>query len=314
MNKIMTAKSIDEAKQALLHNLNLDKFEFYDFEVIQEPTKGFLGIGSKDAEVKLLIKTDKLQKGQFLVTEISKHLGYSVKFETKLNESKQELLFKFSGEESVKMFKQIGRGVHKMEFLINCIINRKDRESYLKTVFVHDSIVADSRQENTKSNGRRPKRSANNDRKDRPKRKQNDFKKRSAQVSDVNINQSDEKFAETSDSIKKSNTKDDKKVGSRGKSRRADFDKSNNKSRDERRNRKSRGENKTSSAREAYLKNTAKRMAKKVVDTKQPVALNPMNSYDRRIIHSTLSEYDNVITRSNGEDHDRHVVIEYSVE
>ena len=51
MNRIITAKSIDEAKQALLDNLNLDKFEFYDFEVIQEPTKGFLGIGSKDAEV-----------------------------------------------------------------------------------------------------------------------------------------------------------------------------------------------------------------------------------------------------------------------
>ena len=81
MNKTMTAKSIDEAKQALLNNVNLDKFEFYDFEVLQEPTKGFLGIGSKDAEVKLMIRTDKLQKGQFLVTEMSKHLGYKVDFE-----------------------------------------------------------------------------------------------------------------------------------------------------------------------------------------------------------------------------------------
>ena len=73
-------------------NLNLDKFEFYDFEVIQEPTKGFLGIGLKDAEVKLLIKTDKLQKGQFLVTEMSKHLGYNVDFETNLDEAKKKLL------------------------------------------------------------------------------------------------------------------------------------------------------------------------------------------------------------------------------
>ena len=43
------------------------------------------------------------------------------------------------------MFKQIGRSVHKMEFLINCIINRKDRESYLKTVFVHDEIVVEEK-------------------------------------------------------------------------------------------------------------------------------------------------------------------------
>ena len=314
MNKIMTAKSIDEAKQALLNNLNLDKFEFYDFEVIQEPTKGFLGIGSRDAEVKLLIRTDKLQKGQFLVTEMSKHLGYTVEFDIKLDESKQELRFNFSGEESNKMFKQIGRGVHKMEFLINCIINRKDRESYLKTVFVHDAIVGDSRQENAKGGGRRAKRSSNNDRKSRPRRKQNDSKTHSDQALDANFKPSDDKVIDTADSIKGSKTRGDQKARSRGKSRRGDFNKSANHSSDERRNRRSRNENKTSSAREAYLKNTAKRMAKKVVDTKQPVALNPMNSYDRRIIHSTLSEYDNVITRSNGEDHDRHVIIEYSAE
>ena len=118
----MTAKSIDEAKQALLNNLNLDQFEIYDFEIIQEPTKGFLGIGSKDAEVRLLIKTDKLQKGKFLVTEMCKHMGYSVDFQANINEEKQELRFEFSGDSSAKMFKQLGRGAHKMEFLINCIL------------------------------------------------------------------------------------------------------------------------------------------------------------------------------------------------
>tara|TARA_B100000674_G_scaffold482386_1_gene484737 strand:+ start:3778 stop:4710 length:933 start_codon:yes stop_codon:yes gene_type:complete len=310
----MTAKSIDEAKQALLDNLNLDKFEFYDFEVIQEPTKGFLGIGSRDAEVKLLIRTDKLQKGQFLVTEMSKHLGYTVEFDIKLDESKQELRFNFSGEESNKMFKQIGRGVHKMEFLINCIINRKDRESYLKTVFVHDAIVADSRQENTKG-GRRPKRSSNNDRKSRPRRKENDAATQSDRVSNAsNIKHSDDHVADVSESAKTPRGRRDKRTRSHGKSRGADFNKDDNFSNSDRKNRRSRNENKTSNAREAYLKNTAKRMAKKVVETKQPVALNPMNSYDRRIIHSTLSEYDNVTTRSNGEDHDRHIVIEYSAE
>ena len=62
------------------------------------------------------------------------------------------------------------------------------------------------------------------------------------------------------------------------------------------------------------MKNTAERMAKKVVETQESIALNPMNSYDRRIIHGTLTEFGNVTTRSNGEDHDRHVVIEYSAE
>ena len=309
MNKTITAKSIDEAKQALLDNLNLDKFEFYDFEVIQEPTKGFLGIGSKDAEVKLLIKTDKLQKGQFLVTEMSKHLGYNVDFETNLDESKQEIRFNFSGEESTKMFKQIGRGAHKMEFLINCIINRKDRESYLKTIFIHDEIVVEDRPDNPRG-GRRGKRFSNNDRKARPRKAHNQISK----ISDQEQDQNDDTSFDNSRSIKEPRGKRTKRDGSRNHSRRADFNKGEGSSNDKRGNRRTRNENRTSSAREAYLKNTAERMAKKVVETQESIALNPMNSYDRRIIHSTLTEFGNVKTRSNGEDHDRHVVIEYSAE
>ena len=305
MNRIITAKSIDEAKQALLDNLNLDKFEFYDFEVIQEPTKGFLGIGSKDAEVKLLIKTDKLQKGQFLVTEMSKHLGYNVDFETNLDEAKQEIRFNFSGEESTKMFKQIGRGVHKMEFLINCIINRKDRESYLKTVFIHDDILVEDRTKNSRG-GRRRRNSSHSDRK---KHSRKPLSETSKQLD----NQVD---AEQYGDNKSKTFKDTRGRGNRrDNSRRAEFNKKDDgSSNDKRRNRRSRNENRTSSAREDYLRNTAQRMAKKVVETQESIALNPMNSYDRRIIHSTLSEYGNVTTRSNGEDHDRHVVIEYSAE
>ena len=297
----MTAKSVDEAKQALLNNLNLDKFEFYDFEVLQEPTKGFLGIGSKDAEVKLLIKTDKLQKGQFLVTEMSKHLGYKVDFETNLDESKQELQFNFSGEEATKMFKQIGRGAHKMQFLINCIINRKDRESYLKTVFIHDDIAVEDKSANSRG-GRRGKKLSHSDQKSRTRKEPIKTSKKLDHEQD-----GDQQTKDKPRSFKESR-------GRRNNSRRAEFNKDDGSSNDKRRNRRSRNENRTSSAREDYLKNTAQRMAKKVVETQQPIALNPMNSYDRRIIHSTLSEYGNVTTRSNGEDHDRHVVIEYSAE
>ena len=309
----MTAKSIDEAKQALLNNVNLDKFEFYDFEVLQEPTKGFLGIGSKDAEVKLMIRTDKLQKGQFLVTEMSKHLGYKVDFEANVDESKQELRFNFTGEEAPKMFKQIGRSVHKMEFLINCIINRKDRESYLKTVFVHDEIVAEEKTDRPRK-GRSGKKLSHSDHKGRQRKTHNQASKESNQEIDTTPQSSDSDPSDNSKPYKNSRGRGPRRNGPRTQSRRADYNRDEGDSTDNRRNRRSRNENRTSSAREAYLKNTAQRMAKKVVETQQPIALNPMNSYDRRIIHSTLSEYGNVTTRSNGEDHDRHVIIEYSAE
>lgn len=43
--------------------------------------------------------------------------------------------------------------------------------------------------------------------------------------------------------------------------------------------------------------------------TKRPVSLEPMNPYERRIIHSALQNDRYVVTRSDGEEPFRHVVI-----
>ncbi|MBK5253147.1 MAG: protein jag [Peptostreptococcaceae bacterium] len=64
------------------------------------------------------------------------------------------------------------------------------------------------------------------------------------------------------------------------------------------------------SKREKTLIGLANRLADKVVRTKKSVKLEPMNPYERKIIHSTLQSNSNVITRSEGQDPYRRVVIE----
>ena len=53
----------------------------------------------------------------------------------------------------------------------------------------------------------------------------------------------------------------------------------------------------------------AKNIAYKVKRTKRSVSLEPMNPYERRIIHSALQSDRYVVTRSEGEEPFRHVVI-----
>ena len=53
----------------------------------------------------------------------------------------------------------------------------------------------------------------------------------------------------------------------------------------------------------------AKRVAAKAMEEKKEIALEPMNSYERRIIHSALQNSYDATTRSEGEGKDRHVVI-----
>ena len=63
------------------------------------------------------------------------------------------------------------------------------------------------------------------------------------------------------------------------------------------------------SRREATLRNLARNIAYKVRRSRKPVALEPMNPYERRIIHSALQNDRYVTTRSEGEEPFRHVII-----
>lgn len=58
-----------------------------------------------------------------------------------------------------------------------------------------------------------------------------------------------------------------------------------------------------------YLERLAKNIARDVARTKVEVALENMNSYERRVIHNILSESKTVYTISEGEEPNRHVVV-----
>lgn len=61
--------------------------------------------------------------------------------------------------------------------------------------------------------------------------------------------------------------------------------------------------------REEALTRLASRMANRAVKTGRKVALEPMNPYERRILHASLQANPNVTTHSEGDEPYRHVVI-----
>lgn len=62
--------------------------------------------------------------------------------------------------------------------------------------------------------------------------------------------------------------------------------------------------------REKTLEDLALRLADRVEQTGRSVRLEPMNPYERKIIHATLQERVNIVTKSEGEDPYRRIVIE----
>ena len=284
MQRIRSAKTIEEAKELVIEGVHLDEFDTKKFEVLDEPSKGFLGIGSKEARVKLIVKTDKVAKAKFLLKEMLTRLGIKSKFESSFKQEDNQLIFHLSGEEANSLRGSLGRSAHKLEFLLNNMVNRKDREDYLKTVLGfegQESLDKDRKRLERKSSHRTSRSDEKNDRE-----------------------QTGPRTAKSSSREPNRERKDRTNNRSRGYDKAAGFDRS-----DHRENRS--GGSNAKPHRERFLINMARKMAQQVLETHKTVHLNPMNSYDRRIIHTELNETEHISTSSDGEGDRRHVVIQY---
>ena len=65
------------------------------------------------------------------------------------------------------------------------------------------------------------------------------------------------------------------------------------------------------SKREESLAHSAEKMAEKVLKYKRSMAFEPMNSYERHVIHTALQNYEGVTTSSTGVEPNRRVVVSY---
>ena len=61
--------------------------------------------------------------------------------------------------------------------------------------------------------------------------------------------------------------------------------------------------------RKEILENLAINMSKKAIRTNQPVKLEPMPSFERKIMHNVLTDIHNIETYSEGQDPNRYIVI-----
>jgi len=63
--------------------------------------------------------------------------------------------------------------------------------------------------------------------------------------------------------------------------------------------------------REQSLQHLAHKVAAKVVKYKRNVTLEPMNAYERHVIHTALQDVENITTYSMGTDPNRRVIVAY---
>lgn len=197
-----SAKSVDEAKAAVLAELGISADEV-EFKVIEEGTKGFLGIGSKEATVEATLIEPEVTIAKAFLSGVLEKMGVEVEMTAKLNDE-GDVCIELEGDNLGIIIGKRGDTLDSLQYLTSLVVNRES-DDYLKVI-----IDAENYRE----------------------------KRREALVA------------------------------------------------------------------------LAARLAAKVERTGKRHTLEPMNPYERRIIHSALQGNENIITRSVGEDPYRKVVIE----
>ena len=197
-----SAKTVDDAITDACQKFTVssDKLEY---EVVEEGSSGFLGIGSKPAIIKARAKSSVTDIAKDFLKDVFEAMDMVVVVNVKYNESDRVMDIDLSGDDMGVLIGKRGQTLDSLQYLVSLVVN-KDVEDYIRV-----------------------------------------------KVDTENYRQ-----------------------------RRKDT-----------------------------LENLAKNISYKVKRTKRAVSLEPMNPYERRIIHSALQNDKYVTTHSEGDEPFRHVVV-----
>ena len=193
-----SAKTVIEACQKF--TVASDKLEY---EVLEEGSSGFLGIGSKPAVIRARVKSSVADTAKEFLNSVFEAMNMIVVSDVKYDEDERTMDIELSGDEMGVLIGKRGQTLDSLQYLVSLVVN-KDTEDYIRV-----------------------------------------------KVDTENYRQ----------------------------------------------------------RRKETLENLAKNISFKVKRTKRAVSLEPMNPYERRIIHSALQNDKYVTTHSEGNDPYRHVVV-----
>lgn len=123
-----TAKSIDEAIEAALTELNISK-EDADIDIIDEGSKGFLGLGAKDAVVRVSVKAPEIAKAKEFLGDIFKAMNMEVEINATCDD--EMLSIDLAGDNMGIIIGKRGDTLDSLQYLTSLVVNSRN-EKYKK--------------------------------------------------------------------------------------------------------------------------------------------------------------------------------------
>jgi spoIIIJ-associated protein len=120
-----SAKNVNDAVQSALSQMSAD-MEDVTVEVIDEGSKGFLGLGVKEARVRVDLKNPPVFVAKKFLTDIFRQMNMDVAIDAKLDADK--LLINLTGENMGIVIGRRGDTLDSIQYLTSLIVNHESEE------------------------------------------------------------------------------------------------------------------------------------------------------------------------------------------
>lgn len=129
----ISAKSVNEAITEACRKLGVTS-DRLDYEVIEEGSNGFLGIGSKPAIIKAAVKIEKLSledNAKKFLNDVFAAMNMTVVVDIKYNEENKEMDIDLSGDDMGVLIGKRGQTLDSIQYLVSLVVN-KESDDYIR--------------------------------------------------------------------------------------------------------------------------------------------------------------------------------------
>lgn len=125
-----SGKSVEEALRLALIELEATR-EQVEIEILEEGSKGFLGIGAKETKIKVTKKNDVNEIAKNFLLSILKEMNIDAQIDVmKVDDA---LNINMIGEDMAILIGKRGQTLDSLQYLVSLVVN-KDRDDYLRVV------------------------------------------------------------------------------------------------------------------------------------------------------------------------------------
>lgn len=128
-----TGKTVSDAITEACEKLTVPS-DRLEYEVIEEGSSGFLGIGSKSAKIRARIKEEEVgleQKAKDFLKDVFSSMNYAVTVDTVYDEENKTLEINLNGDEMGILIGKRGQTLDSLQYLVSLVVN-KGTEEYIR--------------------------------------------------------------------------------------------------------------------------------------------------------------------------------------